>query len=151
MVAVLASCTGSLSDAQRKRIRESMEQGEIKKFSEATITEAAFDYGRKVAALVDKGDGTLIDAVRMDSISQAFQIEIILLHSENQDLRTVERQLLEAYMDGGASDDNIQKMGPDSLLYTKPVLRKHADGSAEFMMALGIRMTRKQVVLSIKD
>jgi hypothetical protein len=151
MVVVSISCTGSLSDEQRKRIKESMEQGEIKKLTEAQVTEAAFTYGRKVAALLDKRDKTLTNAALLDSLSQAFQIEIVPIQPGNQNLRGVERQLLEAYMTGGESNDNIQKMGPDSLLYTKPILREHPDGSTEFLKALGIRMTRKQVVLSIKD
>ena len=148
---VLFSCTGSLSDEQRKRIKESMEQGEIKKISEAQVTEAAFVYGRKLASMLDKRDKTLTNTVLLDSLSQAFQIEIVPIQTENKNLRGVERQLLEAYLAGGESNDNIQKMGADSLLYTRPILREHPDGSTEFLKALGIRMTRKQVVLSIKD
>lgn len=147
----MVSCTGSLSDEQRKRIKESMEQGEIKKVSEAQVTEAAFVLGRKVAAILDKRDKTLTNTVLLDSLSQALRIEIVSVQEENQHLRGVERQLMEAYKSGGVSTDNIQKMGADSLLYTKPILREHPDGSTEFIKALGIRMTRKQVVLSIKD
>ena len=65
-------------------------------------------------------------------------------------MRGVERLVMEAYAEGSGSSDNIQKMGLDSLLYTKPILREHPDGSTEFLKAIGIRMTRKQVVLSIK-
>jgi hypothetical protein len=147
----LVSCTGSLSDEQRKRIKESMEQGEIKKLSEAQITEAAFAYGRKITSLLDKSDKTLTNTTLLDSLSQAYQVEIISIHPDNLNMRGVERQLLDAYMNGGASSDNIQKMGADSILFTKPVLLGHPDGSTEFLKALGIRMTRKQVVLSIKD
>lgn len=150
-VVVLVACTGSLSDEQRKRIKESMEQGQIKKLSEAQVTEAAFAYGRKVAALLDKRDKTLTNTIFLDSVSQAYQIEIISLQPVNQNMRGVERQLLEAYMDGGESNDNIQKMGTDSLLYTKPILHENSDGSTGFLKGLGIRMTRKQVVLSVKD
>jgi hypothetical protein len=148
---VLFSCTGSLSDEQRKRIKESMEQGEIKKLSEAQVTEAAFVYGRMVASILDERDKSLTNTVLLDSLSQAFHIEIVTIQTENKNLRGVEKQLLEAYMAGGEANDNIQKMGADSLLYTKPILREHPDGSTEFLKAIGIRMTRKQVVLSIKD
>jgi hypothetical protein len=147
---LLVSCTGSLSDEQRKRIKESMEQGEIKKLSEAEVTEAAFIYGRKIASILDKRDKTLTNKVLLDSLSQAFQIEIISLQPDNKSVRGVERLVMEAYMEDSGSNDNIQKMGMDSLLYTKPILREHPDGSTEFLKALGIRMTRKQVVLSIK-
>jgi hypothetical protein len=149
-VAVLVSCTGSLSDSQKKRIKESMEQGQIKKVSEAQVTEAAFAFGRNVAGIVNKSDKNLANTTLLDSLSQAYQVEIVSLQPGNQTMRSVERQLLEAYMSGGASDDNIQKMGTDSLLYTMPIVNEKPDGSTEFLKALGIRMTRKQVVLSIK-
>lgn len=149
VVVILNSCTGSLSDEQKKRIKESMEQGEIKKVSEAQITETAFIYGRHVADLIDEKDKALTNTVLLDSLSHSFQVEIIVLHKENLNLRGVERQLLDAYMNGGESNDNVQKMGVDSLLYTKPILRENPDGSTEFLKAIGIRMTRKQVVLSI--
>lgn len=149
-VAVLVSCTGSLSDSQKKRIKESMEQGQIKKVSEAQVTEAAFAFGRKVAGIVNKSDKNLANTTLLDSLSQAYQVEIVSLQPDNQTMRSVERKLLEAYMNGGASDDNIQKMGIDSLLYTMPIVNEKPDGSKEFLKALGIRMTRKQVVLSIK-
>ena len=62
----------------------------------------------------------------------------------------MERQLLEAYQAGTGTSDNIQKMGTDSLLYTKPLMHEHS-GKSEFIKVLGIRITRKQIVLSIKD
>jgi hypothetical protein len=145
------ACTGSLSDQQRKRIKESMEQGEIKKVSEAQVTDAAFNYGRQVASILEKRDSFLTDTGLQDSLSEAFQIEIISLQPDNQNLRNVERQIMEAYIEGSGPNDNIQKMGTDSILYTKPFLLENKDGSTKFLKALGIRMTRKQIVLSIKD
>jgi hypothetical protein len=143
-------CTGSLSDEQRKKIRENMKQGELKKVPEAEIIEAAFSYGRTVAAAVDRSDKLLLNNQVLDSLSSAYEVEIIALQESNTSLRSLERQLLEAYQTGG-SQDNVQVMGADSLLYTKPILREHPDGSVEFLKALGVRMTRKQIVLSIKD
>jgi hypothetical protein len=63
----------------------------------------------------------------------------------------VEKQLLEAYASQAHDADNVQKMGPDSLLYTKPLMRERPDGSTEFIKAIGIRMTRKEIILSIKE
>jgi hypothetical protein len=148
---VVIACTGTLSENQKKRIKESMEQGQIKKLTESQITEAAFAYGRSVAALVEKNDKLLGNSLLIDSIAKANNVEIISLQSENNQLRGVEKQLLEAYLTGGSSSDNIQKEGTDSLIYTKPILREHPDGSTEFLKAIGIRMTRKQVVLSIEE
>jgi len=41
-------------------------------------------------------------------------------------------------------------MGNDTLIYTKPLMREHPDGSTEFLKALGIRMLKKQLILTIK-
>ncbi len=151
IVLFLVACTGSLSDEQRKRIKQSMEEGEIKKVSEAQITEAAFTFGRNLSSVVEKQDDALTNQAFLDSLSSAYQVEIISLQHENKSLRNVERQVMEAYTESNESNDNIQKMGTDSLLYTKPILRENPDGSTKFLKALGIRMTRKQIVLSIKD
>ena len=126
-----------------------MESSEIKKVTEAQITEAAFQYGRQVATIVEKKDKTLTNQSFLDSVSQVFNVEIISLQAENNSLRAVEKLLLEAYQTDAQALDNIQKMGSDSLLYTKPFTREHPDGSAEFSKALGIRMTKKQVILTI--
>lgn len=126
-----------------------MESSEIKKVTEAQITEAAFQYGRQVATIVEKKDKTLTNQSFLDSVSQVFNVEIISLQAENNSLRAVEKLLLEAYQTDAQAPDNIQKMGSDSLLYTKPFTREHPDGSTEFTKALGIRMTKKQVILTI--
>lgn len=126
-----------------------MESSEIKKVTDAQITEAAFQYGRQVAAIVEKKDRTLSNQTFLDSMSQVFEVEIISLPSENNSLRAVEKLLLEAYQTDAQGSDNIQKMGADSLLYTKPFTRERPDGSTEFTKALGVRMTKKQVILTI--
>lgn len=123
---------------------------EIKKATDAEITEAAFQFGRQTALIIQKRDKTLSNQSFLDSLSQALEVEIFALQSGNQNLRGVEKQLLEAYASEAQSSDNIQKMGPDSLLYTKPLVREHPDGSTQFTKAIGIRMTKKQIVLKIK-
>ncbi len=126
-----------------------MAMNEIKKVTEAEVTEAALRYGQQIATVIGKGDKTLSNQPFLDSVSQVYQVEIVALQESNLKLRAIEKQILEAYTSGQGSD-NIQKMGPDSLLYTKPITREHPDGSTEFIKALGIRMTRKQIVLTIK-
>lgn len=150
LLILIFSCTGTLTDEQRKKMKENMELNEIKKATDAEIIEAAFNLGRQTASTIQKRDKTLSNQPFLDSLSMALQVEILAIQSENQNLRSVEKQLLEAYASGGQSSDNIQKMGPDSLLYTKPLVREHPDGSTEFTKALGIRMTKKQIVLTIK-
>jgi len=147
---VWISCTGSLSDNQRKKIKEEMTNSEIKKVTESDITEAAFAYGRKIASILEKKDKILTNQILIDSIGNAYNVEVIAIQSSNANLRGVERLLLDAYQTNTQGSDNIQKMGIDSLLYTKPITREHPDGSTEFIKALGIRMTKKQIILTIK-
>ncbi|HNV29992.1 MAG TPA: hypothetical protein PKJ83_12690 [Cyclobacteriaceae bacterium] len=146
---LISSCTGSLTDDQRKKIKEDMAIHEIKKVTDAEVTEAAIRYGQQLSAVILREDKTLSNQPFLDSLGQVYQVEIVALQESNLKLRAVERQIFEAYASGQGSD-NIQKMGPDSLLYTKPITREHPDGSTEFIKALGIRMTRKQIVLTIK-
>ena len=128
-----------------------MKQGEIKKVSDAQLTEAAFDYGRKIATVIFAKDKTLTNLRLQDSLGQAYRVELVSIQDSNKSLRGVEKQLLEAYASQAHDADNVQKMGPDSLLYTKPLMRERPDGSTEFIKAIGIRMTRKEIILSIKE
>lgn len=127
-----------------------MTNSEIKKVTESDITEAAFAYGRKIASILEKKDKILTNQILIDSIGNAYNVEVIAIQSSNANLRGVERLLLDAYQTNTQGSDNIQKMGIDSLLYTKPITREHPDGSIEFIKALGIRMTKKQIILTIK-
>lgn len=144
------SCTGSLSDNQRKKIKDEMMNSEIKKVTEADVTEAAFAYGRTIASIVEKKDKTLTNQFFLDSVENVFNVEVVSIQSSNENLRGVEKLILNAYQANTKASDNIQKMGIDTLLYTKPITREHPDGSTEFLKALGIRITKKQIILAIK-
>ena len=64
----------------------------------------------------------------------------------------MERDLTEAYVAGavnGTATDNLQALGNDSLLFTRPVLKLHPDGSQEFSHAIGVRMAKRTVILSL--
>jgi hypothetical protein len=146
---IVIGCGGSLSTEQRKKIRENMEAGAIKKVSDAELTEAAFAYGRSIAKGI-KGSNQKI----IDSLEKAFGVDILYMQPGDSMLRSVEKQIVEAYTAGATTvdvGDNIQKMRSDSILYTKPVMVERPDGSLEFTKALGIRMPKKQIIRSIKD
>ena len=59
------ACTGSLTEEQRKAVKEDMESHEIKKVSDAEITEAAFAKGRELTETLEKhkNDSSKIDSV----------------------------------------------------------------------------------------
>ena len=148
------SCGGSLSSEQRKRIRENMEAKSIKKISDAELTEAAFNYGRSLVKVIESKDKSLSNRKFLDSLEKSFGVQIFSMHPTDSFLRGVERKIIEAYTSGsdlsGIGDD-LQKMGADSLIYTKPLLTERPDGSLEFTQALAIRIPKRQVILSIKE
>jgi hypothetical protein len=151
---ILAGCGGTLTEEQRKQMRENMEAGEIRKVTDAELTDAAFAFGRKISGLVQTPGSNAVDAVMIDSLEQEFGVKILLLEPADSMLAAVEQQIIEAYTSGSGIvelTDNVQNMHNDTLLYTKPVLRELPDGTTEFTRALGIRMPVKSVVLSIED
>lgn len=130
-----------------------MEAKSLKKISDLELTEAALAYGRNLSGIIERRDKSLSQRKFLDSLERSFGVEILAMQPTDSFLRGVERQIIEAYTSGGnlsGIGDNLQKMGSDSLLYTKPLVSERPDGSVEFQKALAIRMPRKQVVLSIK-
>ena len=149
---LLTACGGSLTDEQRKKLKEGMRLNEIRKISDAQITEAAFALGRSLAAAIERPSSNA--SFIIDSLQKSCKIRIRVLQSGDSMLLAIEKQIVEAYAAGSGQvhlDDNIQRLGADSLLYTKPVMKVLPDGSEQFQYALGICLPRKQVVLSIKD
>jgi hypothetical protein len=149
IVLMLFACNKSLNQEQREEIRENMKKGEIRKVTEAELLEAAYGYARPLATTLE----TLSDnPVKIDSLCSARGIVFVPLSSSSA-LTNIEAQILEAYQNnqGEKLSDNMQKIGTDSLLYTRPIQLERPDGSYEFMKAIGIRMSRKQVVLSMGD
>ncbi|NOS93062.1 MAG: hypothetical protein HOP30_14155 [Cyclobacteriaceae bacterium] len=149
----LVACNGTLTEEQKRKIREEREQSQIKKISEADITEAAFANGRIITTLLEKRDKQLKNSALIDSLEKAFNVEIIDMQTNDSTLRAIEQKVIEAYIGGGSSaslSDNVQKMGKDSMLYTKPLMLEKKDGSVEFTKALGVRMSKQNVIRSIK-
>lgn len=147
-----SSCGGSLTTEQRKKIRESIEQGQIKKVSEAEISEAAFSLGISIADFLIQKDPGLTNRTRIDSVGERHQVKIVFLSAADS-LSNIEKQIIEAYEEGVGHNpavDNIQKIGNDSILFTRPII-KSVNGISAFEKALAIRMSKKQIVLSIKE
>lgn len=145
----LVACGGTLTDDQRKKLKDGMKRNEIKKVSEAQITEAAFAIGRVIAESVEKENQK-----KTDSLLQIYDVKIVYLHLGDSQLLGIEKEIIEAYTAGSGQvqlNDNVQRLGTEILLYTKPVMKELPDGSLQFNYALGIRMPRKQVVLSINE
>ena len=129
-----------------------MASQDIKRVSEGELQEAALTYAQSVASDIDKTDKYLNQKAKIDSIGFARQVKIYSLVPDDAALREIEKKLVEAYVTGaqdGPVGDNLQKAGEDSLLFTRPVFKDRPDGSQEFSHAIGIKMSKKTVVLSM--
>ncbi|HET9054016.1 MAG TPA: hypothetical protein VFM90_07580 [Cyclobacteriaceae bacterium] len=147
LVAIVTACGGSLSDEQRRQMREASEQQEIVKVTEVEIMEAAFAKGRSVMSRLRQDNP---DTSRV-STEEAVAINW-LAPGETYGL-DIEQQLIEAYLNslltGTPLQDNIQKIGEDSLLYTNPVVITRADSSIEIKGTWNIWISKRDLVLAM--
>ncbi|CAN5191994.1 hypothetical protein BH09BAC3_BH09BAC3_02050 [soil metagenome] len=146
------SCGGKLSDEQRKKLHEGMATQDIKRVPDADIRTAALTYAQLVFADIERVDKSLKNMSAIDSIATARQVKIYSLIPDDKMLREIEKALVDAYVNGsgnGQPGDNLQRVGEDSLLYTKPVFKDRPDGSQQFSHAIGIKMSKRTIVLSM--
>ncbi|MEM9857655.1 MAG: hypothetical protein AAF843_09870 [Bacteroidota bacterium] len=132
IIKVVVGCNASLSDDQRKAFREEMEDREIKKVNENEIFRKALEIGRDVSGKseVDQ-DLRLFTASLSDSLA----------------LNDIERKVLMAYIyapDPTQVEDNIQKEGLDSLIYSKYILDEDSVGRVLF-----VKMARAKAVKAL--
>ena len=144
---ILTACGGSLSDEQRKQMREASEQEAIVKVTEAEIMDAAFTKGRSVVNRLKESN---------PDTSKVSREEIVRIHwlapGEAHSLE-IEQQLIDAYLNsmltGTPLQDNVQKIGEDSLLYTNPVVLTRADSSIEIKGTWNIWMSKRELILAM--
>ena len=151
LVSFLSSCGGSLTDEQRKEMREKMEMNKIVRVTEVEILEAAFKKGRATIETIEKLRN---DSVKIDSLLRMHSGSIRFLEPGAQDARPLEQELMDAYVgdQSGSFQDNVQKLRNgqgdfDSVLYTKPVITKRADKSKQLQGVWNIWLSKKDLVL----
>lgn len=150
---LLIGCGGSLSDEQRKEMREKMELNKIVRVTEVEITEAAFAEGRDLMKTVESfGD----DSVRLDSFLKTNKGRVRFIQPGHATATALEQQLVDAYLadESGLQQDNVQKVrnddgGFDTLLYTKPFTRKLPDGSERLEGVWNVMLPKRDLVLKI--
>jgi hypothetical protein len=152
---ILTACGGSLSDEQRKKMREGMERQKIVKLSDSEIMLTAMDKGQKVYAILEKFH---FDSTKVDSIAEQNHVKIRWVVPGAATAQAVEQQLIEAYVVGlatGSLQDNIQKLHApnnpdtyDTLIYSKPVVSSMPDGVENLEGVWNIYLSKKDVVLS---
>jgi hypothetical protein len=150
---VFGACGGSLSDEQRQKMREQMELREIRRVTDAEITEAAFSRGRELIKTIEEMEG---DSNRIASFIKAENGRIKWIEPGTSSALALEQQLIDAYIaaETGSLQDNVQKIrntegDSDSILYTKPVVTKLPDGADKLEGIWNIWLSRKQLILSM--
>lgn len=151
---VLAGCGGSLSDEQRKKLREGMESQKIVQISDSEIVTAAMDRGRQIFAEMERAK---FDSASVNAIERTHSVIARWIVPGSTNARAVEQQLIEAYINGiatGAMQENIQKVYTndgkeyDSLVYTKPVVTPMPDGVEQLRGIWNIYLSKRQVIIA---
>ena len=155
-VAVLMSCGGKLSDEQRQRFKEGMEEQKIVRITEPEIMNASLEKGQ---AIVESLEAKPFSAQRIDSVQRAEHVKVRYVVPGAGNALAVEQELIEAYiaaMTTGAPEANLQKIYStdrkdqfDTLLYSKPAVSTLADGTEQLDGIWNVYIPKKAIVLSI--
>jgi len=150
----LSACGGSLSDDQRKKLHEGMEQQKIVQLNDSEITSAALDQGKLIVGIVEKFQ---TNERKLDSVGTQYHAKIKWSVPGSSSGRDIEQQLIDAYVTGmatGSLQDNIQKLHTgsrpedyDSLLYSRPIVTIMPDGVEKLEGIWNIYLSKKQIVL----
>jgi hypothetical protein len=154
LIVLFFSCGGSLTPEQREKARKAIEDGKIKRITPAQLTEAALNFGKSVAEPIHSIDPFLNNVAFIDSVSQVNQVVIYALRPGMSGISKEESSIADAYQAQGDIanvGENVQRLAGDSLLFTLPVGNERTDGSRPFSHAIAIKMSVKQIVLSIEE
>ena len=148
---ILTACGGSLSDEQKRKIKEDMAHHKIVRVTDAEITAGAFAYGRKIMKTISSSSLNK-NPIKLDSLGKSYQAKIVWIVPGAKNALAIEQQLIDAYLESlinGGMQDNVQRLNSDSLLYTFPVTEKLADGSETVKGMWSIRISKKDLILSM--
>lgn len=140
-------CGGSLSKEQREEMKEAREAQAIKRVTEAELIEEATKQGRKIIGAVVNRDSLVIDSLAVEN-----KVKIKWLTPGTSDALEIEKQIIDAYVMSAVTGDlpeNVQKMGEDSLLYSKPVVEKLPDGAVQVEGVWSVLFSKKQLILGM--
>lgn len=153
---VMAACGGSsLSDEQRKKLHEGMEDQKITQVSDSEIVAAAMDKGRQVFDALEKAG---FDSAATIRIARERRVKTRYIKPGTSDALEVESQIIQAYIVGsvtGSTQDNIQKLrlgaatslsDYDTLLYSRPIVSAMPDGSLNVEGVWNVYLARRDIV-----
>lgn len=152
LLLLATACGGKLTKEEREKLHEGMASQEIRRVTDAELQDAALKLGADVMRDVERIDKFVLRKTELDSLAAARGVIVFALKPDKATLQKMENDLIDAYIAGAAAGtavDNLQAIGEDSLLFTRPVFKSHPDGSQEFSHAIGIRMAKRTVVLSM--
>lgn len=149
---LLLACQGGLSDEQRKQLNEEMKSRTIRKISEGEIMQAALAQARRIQVEIEqtingKGDSLLNNTIKSLEDLEKVKIQWIITRPD----AGLEQELFDAYsfrVPSALPQDNVQKLGQDSIIYTKPIVI--SGDTISFLSGIWfIRMSRKNIVQSL--
>jgi hypothetical protein len=147
-ILILSSCGGKVSDEQRKQMLEARKRQAIVKVTDAEIMEMAFALGKEVMGNIKPG----AEGKNLEELERTFKVKINWLEPGAANSKEIEQQLIDAYITGVTSGtnqfDNVQRVGTDSLLYTKAEVVEKSDGSVEVKGTWNIWISKKELILS---
>jgi hypothetical protein len=149
---IFTACGGSLTDEQRKRIKDEMASSKIQRISDAEIAEAAFSRGRKIVGIMLSDNPGQIDSL------QRSKGKSVMFLRRGETTRGLDGEIMQAYIASegfSVLEDNIQAIRSadgitDSILYTYPVTDS-VNKKKTFQGMWSIRMSKKDLILSMKD
>jgi uncharacterized membrane protein len=160
IVVLFTACGGSLSDEQRKKLREGMQDHKITQLSDNEIVTAAMDEGRSVFDALEKSH---FDVLASQRIARERKVKVRFITPGAGDALEVENQIIQAYIVGsatGATQDNIQKLRSgtstslqdyDTLLYSRPIVTTQPDGSVNVEGVWNVYVAKRDIVRGLSN
>ncbi|MGC3942955.1 MAG: hypothetical protein QM762_00195 [Chryseolinea sp.] len=156
---ILWACGGgTLSDDQRKKMKEGIQDQKITQVSDAEIVAAAMDEGRHIFEALEKSK---FDATQSQRIAREQKVKVRYITPGAGNALEVENQIIQAYVVGsvtGATQDNIQKLRSgaatslqdyDTLMYSHPIVTSQPDGSINVNGVWNVYLAKREIVRSL--
>lgn len=155
LLPVCVSCTGKLSDEQKKAFKEEMESREIRRIPESDIVIKADRLGNDIIENIDSVLANNPGGIEeyLDSLEVKYNAQINKINTSESYSGEV-NDILDAYLFSSENnlkaDNNIQKLGNGDLFFSSPVFRDSAD--TKILEGIwGITFSRKYIVEHLEE
>lgn len=177
LLLILSACGNPNTTVMSEQVREEMRMREPKQVTPDQLVAATYQQGRALTQkLLDQAAAryqesadseTFTDFLSKqsfdtDSLREDIHVRWVGWQTDSTRLSAYEQQLWSAYrysaQEGQPLEDNVQRMGEDSLLYTQPItlsdsLQQKLSAQPNTLEALlgmwSVTMAKKEVVLQI--